>query len=204
MVSAAHRATTVLTRVWLIEADAGLRLRASAGGPIGGGSYSRVDGEFSRIAIGDGKIGRIAATNRPLIVRDLRGDEDWLSNPGWIARQGVRAFAGLPLATGGEVVGVMAVFSRTMLADADIDAMQLLADVAAARLVSLARTSAVRPDLLTRPQMRELEKRSIEAALAETRGKVFGPGGAAALLQMKPTTLASRVKTLGIRATAVD
>ena len=36
------------------------------------------------------------------------------------------------------------------------------------------------------------------AALKATHGKVFGPGGAAELLGMKPTTLASRLKALGI------
>ena len=29
-------------------------------------------------------------------------------------------------------------------------------------------------------------------------GKVFGPGGAAEMLDIKPTTLASRIKALGI------
>jgi transcriptional regulator with GAF, ATPase, and Fis domain len=38
----------------------------------------------------------------------------------------------------------------------------------------------------------------IEAALAATGGKVFGPGGAAELLGVRPTTLASRIKRLGI------
>jgi transcriptional regulator with GAF, ATPase, and Fis domain len=36
------------------------------------------------------------------------------------------------------------------------------------------------------------------AALQASGGKVFGPGGAAELLDVKPTTLASRIKTLGI------
>jgi hypothetical protein len=30
-------------------------------------------------------------------------------------------------------------------------------------------------------------------------GKVFGPDGAAALLGMKPTTLATRIKALGLQ-----
>jgi transcriptional regulator with GAF, ATPase, and Fis domain len=35
-------------------------------------------------------------------------------------------------------------------------------------------------------------------ALAQTGGKVFGPRGAAALLGMKPTTVISRIKALGL------
>ncbi len=52
--------------------------------------------------------------------------------------------------------------------------------------------------ILTQEQMREREKRNLEAALEETGGQLYGDGGAAALLGMKPTTLASRLKALGI------
>ena len=38
-----------------------------------------------------------------------------------------------------------------------------------------------------------------QAALERSGGKVFGPDGAARMLNMKPTTLASRIKALGIR-----
>ena len=42
----------------------------------------------------------------------------------------------------------------------------------------------------------------ISAALQHSGGKVFGAGGAAELLGMKPTTLASRIKALGIKSCA--
>jgi transcriptional regulator with GAF, ATPase, and Fis domain len=50
----------------------------------------------------------------------------------------------------------------------------------------------------TRAELRAEERRNIEAALRTSGGKVFGPDGAASLLGMKPTTLASRIKALGI------
>jgi transcriptional regulator with GAF, ATPase, and Fis domain len=50
----------------------------------------------------------------------------------------------------------------------------------------------------TDAQIRQLEADNIRAALQATNGKVSGPGGAAQLLGMKPTTLASRIKALGI------
>ena len=50
----------------------------------------------------------------------------------------------------------------------------------------------------TEAQLREQERANLMAALATCSGKVFGPGGAAELLGMKPTTLASRLKVLGI------
>ena len=52
--------------------------------------------------------------------------------------------------------------------------------------------------VLTASQLRDLEKRNIERALAQSNGKVFGDGGAAMKLGLKPTTLASRMKALGI------
>ncbi len=53
--------------------------------------------------------------------------------------------------------------------------------------------------ILTREDWKIQERRNIEAALEQCGGKVFGPGGAAELLNMKPTTLASRIKSMRIR-----
>jgi PAS domain S-box-containing protein len=55
------------------------------------------------------------------------------------------------------------------------------------------------PAILTREAWKRHERECIAAALKQSGGKVFGPGGAAELLNMKPTTLASRIKALGIR-----
>jgi transcriptional regulator with GAF, ATPase, and Fis domain len=55
------------------------------------------------------------------------------------------------------------------------------------------------PSFLTEAERRDRDRANIMAALESCGGKVFGPGGAAAILGVKPTTLASRVKTLGIR-----
>jgi len=55
-----------------------------------------------------------------------------------------------------------------------------------------------KPALLTDEQRRDRDRANILAALEACGGKVFGPGGAAELLEVKPTTLASRIKALGI------
>lgn len=52
--------------------------------------------------------------------------------------------------------------------------------------------------ILTRDQIRNTERANIIAALLQTNGKVFGNDGAAAILGMKPSTLASRIKALNI------
>ncbi|MDB6142146.1 MAG: sigma-54-dependent transcriptional regulator [Pseudomonas sp.] len=52
--------------------------------------------------------------------------------------------------------------------------------------------------VMTDAQLRELERNNMLAALKAANGKLFGKGGAAELLGLKPTTLASRLKRLEI------
>jgi len=59
-----------------------------------------------------------------------------------------------------------------------------------------------KPGVLTRDELKRQERESIATALKQTGGKVFGPGGAAELLGMKPTTLASRITALGLNRKA--
>jgi transcriptional regulator with GAF, ATPase, and Fis domain len=49
----------------------------------------------------------------------------------------------------------------------------------------------------TRTQL--LERQSIIHALQRSGGKIYGPGGAAELLRMRPTTLSSKIAALGIK-----
>jgi DNA-binding NtrC family response regulator len=61
--------------------------------------------------------------------------------------------------------------------------------------------SCVEPDLAPRMLLRippSEEKKTIEAALAEAQGRVSGRTGAAARLGIPPTTLDSKIRTLGI------
>jgi transcriptional regulator with GAF, ATPase, and Fis domain len=49
------------------------------------------------------------------------------------------------------------------------------------------------------PTLHEAERDLVKRALAATGGKLYGEDGAAALLGLKPTTLQSRMKKLGVR-----
>lgn len=51
----------------------------------------------------------------------------------------------------------------------------------------------------TRAQLLELERTSIVKALEQSAGKIYGPGGAAELLAMRPTTLTSKIAALKIK-----
>jgi transcriptional regulator with GAF, ATPase, and Fis domain len=193
-----------LVRVWLKNGVGSLELMASAGTPSGGGSYTRLDGEFREMAVADSRVACIADAREPFIVRGIRGDEDWLTNPGWVARQSVRAFIGVPIVEDGEAIGVLAAFDREMPSDEQLANIQLAVDLAASRVVDLSARAIPPPvppppiTIVTRAEVRRLERANIEAALAATRGKIFGDDGAARLLGMRPTTLASRIKALGI------
>jgi transcriptional regulator with GAF, ATPase, and Fis domain len=59
-------------------------------------------------------------------------------------------------------------------------------------------TSISSEEILSASQLRTFEAENIRRALQACDGKVYGDKGAAALLGMKPTTLASRIKSLGI------
>lgn len=61
--------------------------------------------------------------------------------------------------------------------------------------------SLPRPDaILTESQMRALQRDNIAAALRYCNNRIYGPRGAAALLQINPTTLCSRMKKFGLPA----
>ena len=54
-------------------------------------------------------------------------------------------------------------------------------------------------EFLTEQEMRAFQKKNTVAALKQAGWRVSGAGGAADLLGIKPTTLADRIRTLGIR-----
>ena len=59
--------------------------------------------------------------------------------------------------------------------------------------------AAAAPDLATPPTLAGAERTQILAALHQTGWRIRGPAGAATLLGLKPTTLESRIKKLGLQ-----
>ncbi|KAI9133550.1 LuxR C-terminal-related transcriptional regulator [Acaryochloris sp. CCMEE 5410] len=93
-------------RIWLVEPDQTmLKLVASSG------LYTRTDGTFSRIPMGEFKIGKIAQNRVSLLSNNL-AKESWVRNPDWAIANNINGFAGYPLAHGDKVIGVLAVFSH--------------------------------------------------------------------------------------------
>ncbi len=131
-----------LARVWLIEAEAQetvLRLRASIGLSRRDPEllWNRTDGAHARLPLHFGKVGRVATTGEPLLLQ--RGPTNWLVQPDWAEEESIESFAGQPLVFRGEVLGVVAVFSRKRLEVADLTWLRVFADHAA---VAIANTRA--------------------------------------------------------------
>ena len=119
-----------LARIWLVDkgdlcSTCGMRpqcpdqtfclhLVASAGRPQADPreDWSRLDDEFRRIPIGAGKIGRVAATGKALVVKDMTRDPSLVSGRDWAAAENIHGFDAHPIRYKDEVLGVLGLFTR--------------------------------------------------------------------------------------------
>jgi formate hydrogenlyase transcriptional activator len=109
-------------RIWTLNKDGRvLELQASAG------MYTRLDGRYSRIPIGEIKIGLIAQERKAHLTNDVQNDPR-ISDSDWAKTEKMTSFAGYPLVVQDRVVGVMGMFSRKGLAQSTLDALAFIAD----------------------------------------------------------------------------
>ena len=149
----ASRPHVALARIWLIQ-EGGcpcparepacdekarcLHLMASRGNPVADkqADWSRLDGDFSRFPMGARKVGWIAATGNAVEVNDIEKDSRWIARPEWARREKVLGFGGQPLLYRGEVLGVLAIFTRIRLKHEELVWMRMIADHAATAIVN--------------------------------------------------------------------
>ncbi len=55
------------------------------------------------------------------------------------------------------------------------------------------------PVIISEIEWQRRKRQNVGAAVEAAGGRIYGPGGAAELLGIKPTTLISRLRTLGLR-----
>jgi transcriptional regulator with GAF, ATPase, and Fis domain len=67
---------------------------------------------------------------------------------------------------------------------------------------AVATSPPVPDEIIPEHEWRARERENVQAALNHAGGRVYGPGGAADLLGLKPSTLESRLRALGIRGRA--
>jgi hypothetical protein len=148
--------STALARIWLVrpplsgdceacrlasecpQRERCLHLVASAGESIRrpGNLWLRLDGDFRRFPIGVRKVGQIAATGKSLEVADLGLDHAWIANAEWIRDEKIVSFVGHPLMHRGEVLGVLALFSRRQPGDSCFEWLRMIADHLAAAIAN--------------------------------------------------------------------
>jgi transcriptional regulator with GAF, ATPase, and Fis domain len=76
--------------------------------------YARMTDRFSRIPLNvvPGPVGRIGATGKQIVLRDLDQNPGELAHVEWLKSERIRGFNGVPIIYKGEVLGVIAVFAR--------------------------------------------------------------------------------------------
>jgi two-component system NtrC family sensor kinase len=112
-------------RIWTLNEEGNvLELQASAG------IYTGIDGAYSRIAVGEFKIGLIALERQPYITNSVQEDPR-LHDKEWASREGMVAFAGYPLIVDNQLLGVIAIFARQELNESTLIALASSADTIA-------------------------------------------------------------------------
>ena len=119
------------TYCFQLVASAGASKYASAEG-----DWSFLNGQFRRIPLGHRKVGEIGVTGKPILIKDCASDSEWIGRPEWARSEGIRAFAGYPLTARGEILGVLAVFSREALCEQDFAWLRIFADQVAVNITN--------------------------------------------------------------------
>lgn len=120
-----QHAGAAFARVWTFDARGNaLLLQANAG------RDSRTDVSQHCVPLGHGKIGRIGAEQAPYLTNQVVGDPR-VENQEWARRERMVAFAGYPLLAGGELQGVLGMFSRERISEGTGATLALLANTIA-------------------------------------------------------------------------
>jgi transcriptional regulator with GAF, ATPase, and Fis domain len=170
-----------LSRIWLVRSerdDRGerkfLRLVASAGRLVTAGADPFwLDGRYSRFELGEKKVGKVAASGRGVLVSDVHADEPrdtFFADPTWIEAEGIRSFAAQPLVARGETLGVIAVFDRATIAEADFAWLRTFADHAAVAIS----TARAFEEIASLKRRLELENDYLREEMTERSGPIRG------------------------------
>ena len=120
-----HHLDAAFARIWMLnDRESQLELQASAG------QYTRLNGEFARMQIGERHVGFVAQQRKPYIVHDLVNDAR-TEHREWAKKEGIIALAGYPLLVEGHLVGVLALFARRTLGSDTLEALASVADTVA-------------------------------------------------------------------------
>ncbi|HEX5410681.1 MAG TPA: sigma 54-interacting transcriptional regulator [Terriglobia bacterium] len=167
------------TRCLHLVASAGKPLKEQGRGEAAQDEWSRINGHFRRIPLNAPfKVSHVATMGGPIHIRmqEGAGAQLWISRMEWVEAQRIRSFAGLPIIFHGEVLGVLAVFSRVELSDRELGWLQGFAERAAEAISKVETAGQV---IALRTSVTALEERwrsvfersAIGVAFSDERGR---------------------------------
>ncbi|MGC2483746.1 MAG: GAF domain-containing protein [Nitrososphaeraceae archaeon] len=117
-------------RIWLVDREKKyLMLKFSAG------KYKNIHGEFSKVPLDSNKIGPIVRTKKPAISNDVINDPR-IRHHEWAKKEKLKSFAGYPLVSKGQSIGVLGMFSEKKLSPADFEILGVFCDQVSKELTS--------------------------------------------------------------------
>lgn len=117
-------------RIWLVDKERKyLILKFSAG------KYKNIQGEFSKVPLDSNKIGPIVKTKKPTISNDVVNDPR-IRYPKWAKKERLKSFAGYPLMSKSQPIGVLGMFSEKKLSPAEFEILRVFCDQISNELAS--------------------------------------------------------------------
>ncbi|WP_174406534.1 sigma-54-dependent Fis family transcriptional regulator [Desulfovibrio subterraneus] len=98
--------------------------------------WTRLDGAHRRFPMGARKVGHIAALGVPVIIESIQNDSKWIAHPDWARKEHLESFAGYPMRFQGEILGVLAVFTKNRMTQSALDVLGIIANHAASALAN--------------------------------------------------------------------
>ena len=149
-------------------------LVASAGTAVSspGEDWSFLQGHFRRMPVNARKVGQVGGSGTALLIKDAVSEGERIARPEWVAREGIRSFAGHPLIFRDNVLGVLGTFTRNPIDDAAFVWLGMFANQAA---VAIANARAFEEVERLRKQL-ELENAYLHQQVKEELafGKIVG------------------------------
>ena len=190
----ADQPAVALARIWLIQPGdicdscpmrdecpdhtQCLHLVASAGRPASesGKEWTSLTGEFRRFPLGIRKVGHIGATGEPIVLAQIEDGTEWIARPKWVKQESIHGFHGQPIIYQDEVLGVLAVFTRTPIPEDGPVWLRMIADHVA---VAITNARAFEEIERLKTQL-ELENTFLKEEVLEAHnfGEIVGQGPA--------------------------
>lgn len=127
--------------------------------------WSSIEGRyFQRIPIGGRKLDVIGVAGKSILVQNVPQDKEWILRPEWARKEGISSFAGHPLISRGQILGVMVIFSRLPVTEQEFGWLRMFADQAAVAITNAQAFEALQQAKALQEQQSEQLRQVIDLA----------------------------------------